>query len=90
MSDSATSWTVAYQDPLSMEFSRQEHYDLNQIPYDYTVEVKNRFKGLDLIDRVSDKLWMEARNIVQETEIKTIPRKRNSKKQTGCLRRPYK
>ena len=60
MSDSATSWTVAYQDPLSMEFSRQEHYDLNQIPYDYTVEVKNRFKGLDLIGRVPEKLWMDA------------------------------
>ena len=55
-------------------------YDLNQIPYDYTVEVKNRFKGLDLIDRVSDKLWMEARNIVQETGIKTIPMEKKCKK----------
>jgi len=48
-------------------------YDLNQIPYDYTVEVRNRFKGLDLIDGVPDELWMEVRDIVQETGIKTIP-----------------
>ena len=48
-------------------------YDLNQIPYDYTVEVRNRFKGLDLIDRVLDELWNEVRDIVQETGIKTIP-----------------
>ena len=48
-------------------------YDLNQIPYDYTVEVRNRFNGLDLIDRVPDELWTEARDIVQETGIKTIP-----------------
>ena len=47
--------------------------DLNQIPYDYTVEVKNRFKGLDLIDRVPDELWVEVCDIVQETGIKTIP-----------------
>ena len=47
--------------------------DLNQIPYDYTVEVRNRFKGLDLIDRVPDELWNEVRDIVQETGIKTIP-----------------
>ena len=65
-------------------------YDLNQIPYDYTVEVKNRFKGLDLIDRVPDELWNEVRDIVQETVIKTIPKKRNAKKQNGCLWRPYK
>ena len=70
--------------------TRPFRYDLNQIPYDYTVEVRNRFKGLDLTDRVPDELWNEVRDIVQETEIKTIPRKRNSKKQTGCLRRPYK
>ena len=50
-------------------------YDLNQIPYDYTVEVRNRFKGLDLIDRVPDELWMEVCDIVQEAVIKTIPRK---------------
>ena len=48
-------------------------YDLNQIPYDYTVEMRNRFKGLDLIDRVPDELWMEVCDIVQETGIKTIP-----------------
>ena len=51
-------------------------YDLNQIPYDYTVEVRNRFKGLDLIDRVPDELWIEVRDIVQETEINTIPKKK--------------
>ena len=55
-------------------------YDLNQIPYDYTVEVRNRFKGLDLIDRVQDELWAEVRDIVQETGIKTIPKKKKSKK----------
>ena len=65
-------------------------YDLNQIRYDYTVEVRNRFKGLDLIDRVPDELWTEVRDIVQETGIKTIPTERNAKKQTGCLGRPYK
>ena len=52
---------------------RSFRYDINQIPYDYTVEVKNRFKGLDLIDRVPDELWYEVRDIVQETAIKTIP-----------------
>ena len=70
--------------------SRPYRYDLSQIPYDYTVEVRNRFKGLDLIDRVPDELWMEVRDIVQETGIKTIPKKKNAKKQNGCLRRPYK
>ena len=65
-------------------------YNLNQIPNDYTVKVRNRFKGLDLIDRVPDELRTEVRDIVQETGIKTIPRKRNAKKQNGCLRRPYK
>ena len=54
------------------------------------VEVRNIFKGLDLIDRVSNELWNEIRDIVQEIEIKTIPMKRNTKKQNGCLRRPYK
>ena len=53
--------------------TRQFMYDLNQIPYNYTVEVRHRFKGLDLIDRVPDELWMEVRDIVQETGIKTIP-----------------
>ena len=55
-------------------------YDLNEIPYDYTVEVRNRFKGLDLIDRVPDELWMEIREIVQETGIKTIPMEKKCKK----------
>ena len=64
-------------------------YDINQIPYDYTVKVKNRFKGVDLIDRVPDELWTEVRDIVQETGIKTIPPKKIAKKQNGCLRRPY-
>ena len=71
--------------------TRPFRYDLNQIPYDYTVEVRNRFKGLDLIDRVPDELWNEVRDIVQEAVIKTIPKgKRNAKRQNGCLRRPYK
>ena len=70
--------------------SRPFRYDLNQIPYDYTVEVRNRFKGLDLIDRVPDELWTEVHDIVQETVIKTIPMERNTNKQNGCLRRPYK
>ena len=55
-------------------------YNLNQIPYDYTVEVRNRFKGLDLIERVPDELWMEVRKNVQETGIKTIPKKKKCKK----------
>ena len=55
-------------------------YDLNKIPYDYTVEVRNRFKGLYLIDRVPDELWMEVHDIVQETGIKTIPKKKKCKK----------
>ena len=63
--------------------------DLNEIPYDYTVEVRNRFKGLDLIDRVPDELWNEVRDIVQETGIKTIPQKK-CKKAKKLLRRPYK
>ena len=67
--------------------TRPFRYDLNQIPYDYTVEVRNRFKGLDLIDRVPDELWTEVHDIVQETGIKTIPEeKKNAKKQNGCLR----
>ena len=65
-------------------------YDLNQIHYDYTVEVRNRFKGLDLIDRMPDELWTEVHDIVQEKGLRPCPRKRNAKKQNGCLRRPYK
>ena len=60
--------------------TRPFRYDLNQIPYDYTVGVRNRFKGLDLIDVVPDELWMEVRDIVQETGIKTIPKEKNCKK----------
>ena len=69
--------------------TRPFRYDLNQIPYDYTVEVRNRFKGLDLIDRVPDELWTEVHNTVQETRIKIIPMEKKSKKQNGCLERPY-
>ena len=65
-------------------------YDLNKLPYDYTVEVRNRFKGLDLIDRVPNELWMEVHDIVQETGIRPSSWKRNAKKQNGYLRRPYK
>ena len=66
-------------------------YDINQIPYDYTVEVRNRFNGLDLIDRVPDELWMKVRDTVQETGIKTIPMEKKCKKrQNGCLGKPYK
>ena len=60
--------------------TRPFSYDLNQIPYDYTVEVRNRFKGLDLIDRIPDELWNEVRDIVQETGIKTIPMEKKCKK----------
>ena len=60
--------------------TRQFRYDLNQVIYDYTVEVRNRFKGLDLIDRVPDELWNEVHDIVQETGIKTIPMKKKCKK----------
>ena len=62
------------------ETARPFMCDLNQIPYDYTVEVRNRFKGLDLIDIVPDELWNEVRDIVQETGIKTIPMEKNYKK----------
>ena len=58
---------------------RPFRYDLNQIPYDYTVEVRHRFKGLDLIDRVPEELWTEVHDIVQETGIKTIPKKKKCK-----------
>ena len=68
--------------------TRPFRYDLNQIHYDYTVEVTNRFKGLDLIDRVPEELWTEVRDIVQEAVIKTIPKKKKCNKK--CLRRPYK
>ena len=60
--------------------TRPFRYDLNHIPYDYTLEVRNRFKGLDLIDRVPDELWMEVCDIVQETGIKNIPMEKKCKK----------
>ena len=63
--------------------------DLNQIPYDYTVKVTNRFKGLG-VDRVPEELWMELYDNVQEAVIKTTPKKRNAKRQNDCLRRSYK
>ena len=90
------SWlpTFEFQSPIIAKFrlkwkkmgktTRPFRYDLNQIPYDYTVEVRNRFKGLDLINRVPDELWMEVCDIVQETGIKTIPKKRKCKKEK-CL-----
>ena len=70
--------------------TRLFRYDLNQIPCDYTVEVRNRFKGLDLTVRVPDELWMEVRDTVQEAVIKTIPKKKKGKKANSCLRRPFK
>ena len=60
--------------------TRPFRYDLNQIPYDYTVEVTNRFKGLDLTDRVPEKLWMEVHDIVQDAGINTIPKNKKCKK----------
>ena len=68
--------------------TRPFKYNLNQIPYDYTVEVRNRFKESDLIHRVPEQPWTKVHDIVQEAVIKTIPKKRNAKRQNGCLRRP--
>ena len=65
-------------------------YDLSQIPYNYTVEVTNRFKGLDLVDRMPEELWMKVPNIIKEVVAKTIPKKRKCRKKRGCLRMPYK
>ena len=62
------------------KITRPFRYDLNQIPYDYTVKVRNRFKGLDLIERVPDELWMKVHDVVKETGIKTIPKKKKCKK----------
>ena len=70
--------------------TRPFRYVLNQIPYNYTVEVRNRFKGLDLIDRVPDELWTEVCVIVQEAVIKIIPKKKKFRRQNGCLKKPYK
>ena len=70
--------------------TRPFRYDLNQILNNYTVEVRNRFKGLEMIHRVPEKLWIEVCEIVQEAVIKTISKKKKCKKQNGCLRRPCK
>ena len=72
------------------KITRPFRYDLNQIPYHYTVEVRNRFKGLDLIDRVPDELWMEVHDIVQETGIKTIPKEKKCKKAKWLSEQAYK
>ena len=70
--------------------SRPFRYDLNQIPYDYTVEVRNRFKGLYLIDSMPDELWTLFMTLYRRQVSRPSPRKRNGKRQNGCLRRPYK
>ena len=71
--------------------TRPFRYDLNQTPNDYTVEVTNRFKGLDLVDRVPKDPWTEVHNIVQEAVTKIFPKeKKNARRQSGCLRKPYK
>ena len=68
--------------------TRPSRHDLNQITYDYTVEVTNRFKGLDLTDRVPEELWTEVHDIIQETGIKTIPKKKKCKKAKWLSDRP--
>ena len=70
--------------------TRPFRYDLNKIPYNYTMEMRNRFRELDLIDRLPEELWTEVYDTVQETGIKTIPKKKNAKRQNGCLRRTYR
>ena len=70
--------------------TRPFRYDLNQILYDYAVEVMNRFKGLDLVDRVPEAGWTEVHNIVQEAVTKIISKEKKCKKADGCLRRLYK
>ena len=72
------------------KITRSFRYGPNQIPYDYTVEVRNRFKGLDLIERVPDELWTKVHEIVQETGIKTILMEKKCKKAKCLLGRPYK
>ena len=68
---------------MGLLITRPFRYDPSQIPYDYTVEVRNRFKGLDLIDRVPGELWTEVRDIVQEAVMKTTPKKKKLKKAKG-------
>ena len=70
--------------------TRLYRYDLNQVPYDYIVEVRNRFKGLDLIDRVPDELGQRFMTLYRRQGSRPSPLKTNAKKQNGCLRRPYK
>ena len=70
--------------------NRPFRYDLNQIPYDYTVEVINGFRGLDLKDSIPEELWTEVCDIVREAVVKTTPRNRNAERQNDCLKRPYK
>ena len=70
--------------------TRPFRYDLNQILYDYTVEVTKRFKGVDLVDRVPDELWNEVRDMYRRQGSRPSPWKRNAKTQNGCLRKPYK
>ena len=72
------------------KITRLFRYDLHQIPYDYTMKVTNRFRGSDLIDRVPEELWMEICNIVQVAVNKPIPKENKARRQSGCLRRPYK
>ena len=87
------SWTPYCKTWTSIKESRENHqpfrYYLNQIPNDYPVEVTNRFKGIDLIDRVPEELWTGVHNIVQESVSKAIPKK-NARSQSGCLRKLYK
>ena len=70
--------------------ARPFRYDVNQTPYNYTLEVGNRFKRLDLTDRVPDELWRSFMTLYRRQESRPSPRKRNAKKQNGCLGRPYK
>ena len=73
-----------------MKTTRPFRYDLSQIPYNYTMEERTRFKRLDLIDKVPDELWMEVRDIVKETGIKTIPKKKKCKKAKWLSEEAYK
>jgi len=72
------------------KITRPFRRDLNQIPYDYTVEMTSRFNGLDMVDRVPEELWTEVHNIVQQTVIKTMPKKKKCNEVNSCLRRLYK
>ena len=72
------------------KITRPFRYELNQMPYDYTVELMSRFKGLNLVERMPEELWTEVHNIVQEAVIKTPQRNRNTRRQSDCLRRFYK